>query len=77
MMEVPIQAVHSQVTLRCPFIKTAIVWGPPQAMILVATPAEYSKGELFTSCELVKMALCLLGIVKNCEFCNMVYISLY
>lgn len=66
MMEVPIQAVHSQVTLRCPSIKAAKVWGPPQAMILVAPPAEHSKGELFTSCELVKVALCLLGIIKNC-----------
>lgn len=75
MLEVSIQVVHSQVTLRCPSTKAAKMWGPPQAMIFVAPPAGHNKEELFTSCELVKVALCLLGIIKYCEFSSMAYIS--
>lgn len=65
MLEVPNQAAHSQVTLRCPCIKAARVWRPRQAMVLVVPPAAQN--------EFVQAASCLPDIIKDCAFCNMAY----
>lgn len=72
MLEVPNQAVHSQVTLRYLSIKAARVWRSRQAMILVVPPAGYSEGTSLP-CEFVQVALHLPDIIKDSAFCNMAY----
>jgi hypothetical protein len=55
MLEVLIQAVHSQVILRCPSIKAAKVWGPQEATIFMVPPAGQNKRNFLTSCEFMKV----------------------